>query len=283
VSGKLNLSIKEKIFLLVAKFPGKFRKFCPSYLREFKNTVYKIERLGGKIVYESRVVLVTFQNVQFKLRLGSTDFLVFDQVILEEEYAPIIQLIKDSQSNMDHFSIIDAGANVGFASLYFTKQFPSSKIVSIEPDPSNFSSLQSNIEINQLKSAVFPLKGGIWGKTSKLNLSNSFRDGREWSLNLEEASLNENGIIDAFSLDDIMKKFNFNKVDFLKIDIEGGEENLFEYWSKDPSILNTVKFLALEIHDEMADRNAITNVLVQAGFKLTEINETTFGVNLNFK
>jgi FkbM family methyltransferase len=263
--------------------PGKWSKFCPSYLREFKNTVSKINRLGGSILYESRTALVNFQNVQFKLRLGSTDFLVFDQVILDEEYAPIIQLIKDSQASVNRFNIIDAGANVGFASLYFSKQFPSSQIVSIEPDTSNFNSLQSNIEINQLKNAIFPLKGGIWGKTSKLNLSNSFRDGREWSLNLEETSIDEKGAIDAFSLDDIMKKFNFNVVDFLKIDIEGGEKNLFEHWSNDPSILRSVRFLALEIHDEMADRNFITNVLEQAGFRLTEINETTFGFNVNFK
>jgi FkbM family methyltransferase len=283
VSKNLGLSLKEKIFLLVAGMPGKWSKFCPSYLREFKNTVSKINRLGGSILYESRTALVTFQKIQFKLRLGSTDFLVFDQVILDEEYAPIIQLIKDSQASVNRFTIIDAGANVGFASLYFSKQFPASQIVSIEPDTSNFNSLQSNIEINQLKNAVFPLKGGIWGKTSKLNLSNSFRDGREWSLNLEETSIDEKGAIDAFSLDDIMKKFNFNVVDFLKIDIEGGEKNLFEHWSNDPSILRSVRFLALEIHDEMADRNFISNVLEQAGFKLTEINETTFGFNVNFK
>jgi hypothetical protein len=53
VSKNLGLSLKEKIFLLVAGMPGKWSKFCPSYLREFKNTVSKINRLGGSILYES--------------------------------------------------------------------------------------------------------------------------------------------------------------------------------------------------------------------------------------
>jgi hypothetical protein len=47
-------------------------------------------------------------------------------------------------------------------------------------------------------------------------------------------------------------------------------------------VLKRVKFLAIEIHDEMADRTQITSVLKQSGFTLTEINETTFGVNMDF-
>jgi FkbM family methyltransferase len=282
VSKNLGLSLKEKIFLLVARMPGKWSKFCPSYLREYSYTVNKIISLGGTIDYEHRVVLVNFQEAQFKLRLGSTDFLVFDQVILEEEYAPVIKLIKENTDQLNGFNIIDAGANVGFASLYFSKSFPRSTIISIEPDRSNFNALQCNIEKNKLTQCVFPLNGGIWGKTCKLNLANSFRDGREWSLNLEETKANEQGMIDAFSLEDLMKKYTFATIDFLKIDIEGGEKNLFDYWSIDHSVLKRVKFLAIEIHDEMADRSQITSVLKQSGFTLTEINETTVGVNMDF-
>jgi hypothetical protein len=48
-------------------------------------------------------------------------------------------------------------------------------------------------------------------------------------------------------------------------------------------VLQKVKYLALEIHDEIVDRKFIQNILIRAGFELQEINETTFGVNLNFK
>ena len=282
MSLNLGLSFKERIYLFIATLPGKFSKLCPSYLREFNQTIAKIKSLGGVVSYENRLVLVSYKQTQYKLRLGSSDFLVFDQVVLEEEYAPVIKLIKDNIKDLQGFKIIDAGANAGFASLYFSKQFPSSQIISIEPDPSNFTSLKSNIDYNQLGNFVFPLNGGIWGKTCKLNLVNSFRDGREWSLNLEEVHSMEEGAIDAFSIEDIMKKFNLHSIDFLKIDIEGGEKNLFDHWSIDYSMLKKVKFIALEIHDELADRNFITNVLTQAGFKITEINETTFGVNSDF-
>lgn len=283
MSISLDLSLKERLYLLVAKLPGKFSKFCPSYLREFKNILAKIKRRGGEVSYDSRDVLINYRGSKYKLRLGSTDFLVFDQVILEEEYAPIIELIKNYNIKANDFKIIDAGANVGFASLYFASKFNSSHIVAVEPDSSNFNSLQVNINLNQLTNRVHSLNGGIWGKTCKLNLSNSFRDGREWSLNLEEVSGNSSGLIDAFSLEDIMAKYQFNSLDFLKIDIEGGEKNLFEHWSENPSVLNRVRFLALEIHDEMVDRSFITNILKQVGFNLTEINETTFGVNVNFR
>lgn len=282
MSLNLGLSFKEKIYLFIATLPGKLSKLSPSYLREYNQTIAKIKSLGGVVRYEKRLVLVSFKQMQYKLRLGSTDFLVFDQVVLEKEYAPVVELIKDRIRNLEGFKIIDAGANAGFASLFFSKQFPSSQIISIEPDPSNFTTLKFNIDCNQLGNFVFPLQGGIWGKTCKLNLVNSFRDGREWSLNLEEVDGMDEGAIDAFSIEDIMKKFNFNTIDFLKIDIEGGEKNLFDHWSTDYSILKKVKFIALEIHDELADRNFIKNVLAQAGFEITEINETTFGVNSDF-
>ncbi|MCG9879664.1 MAG: FkbM family methyltransferase [Bacteroidia bacterium] len=279
----LDLSFKEKVYLLVAKLPGKFSKFCPSYLRELSRTVKRMEAMGAQVKYKSRIIEVLYEDFLYELRLGTTDFLVFDQVILDKEYEPIVSLIKSSNNEHSKFNIIDAGANIGLASLYFCKKFKDCKIVSIEPDESNFESLNKNIFINKLGKQINSLHAGIWGHTTKLNLSNEFRDGREWSLNLEETDGQKDGEIDAFSLEYLMQKFSFEYVDFLKIDIEGGEKNLFEAWAKNPFSLTKVKYLALEIHDEIVDRKFISNVLIEAGFELTEINETTFGVNARFK
>jgi FkbM family methyltransferase len=283
VSYRKCLSFKEKLFVFISYLPWKFNKFCPSYLKEFESTCQRIIEFGGSINPVGRKVIVLFEGAKYSLRIGSTDFLVFNQVILGKEYEPIIELIGRNISSFTDFKIIDAGANVGLASIYFKKIFANSKIIAIEPDLMNFEALNKHIELNNYLGEIISLRGGIWGANMKLNLSNSFRDGREWSLNLEETGLNETGSIDAYTLEELMRMHSFETVDFLKIDIEGGEKNLFETWNLNSDVLQRVKYLALEIHDEIVDRKFIQGILIRSGFNLQEINETTFGVNMNFK
>jgi len=283
VNINLDLSVKEKVYLLVAKLPGKFSKFCPSYLRELSNSIGRIKKLGGELIYKSRAIQVLYEGSNYKLRLGTTDFLVFDQVILDKEYEPIVSLIKRGNFENSPFNIIDAGANIGLASVFFCRNFANTRVLAIEPDLENFKALKHNMDLNGLTKNVTPIHAGIWGNTRKLNLSHAFRDGREWSLNLEEANNADEGSIDAYSLEDLMQKYSFETIDFLKIDIEGGEKNLFDVWENDSSVLSKVRYLALEIHDEIVDRKFIQGILIKAGFELTEINETTFCVNVRYK
>jgi FkbM family methyltransferase len=37
--------------------------------------------------------------------------------------------------------IIDGGANIGIASLYFLNQYPTARLVAVEPSPANFEDL----------------------------------------------------------------------------------------------------------------------------------------------
>jgi len=50
--------------------------------------------------------------------------------------------------------VLDLGANVGFASLFFADAYPDAKIIAVEPSASNFEQLQKK---TQLLSAVFHL------------------------------------------------------------------------------------------------------------------------------
>src|SRR5687768_11840505 len=50
-----------------------------------------------------------------------------------------------------HFNIIDAGANIGYLSLYFAKHCQKGLVYSFEPDSENFRNLSRNIELNSFK------------------------------------------------------------------------------------------------------------------------------------
>ena len=61
--------------------------------------------------------------------------------------------------------ILDIGANIGIASIYFTNRFPSAKIYAFEPMPENYSLLTKNItDYTNIKAFQFALgkKNGIF-------------------------------------------------------------------------------------------------------------------------
>jgi len=64
--------------------------------------------------------------------------------------------------NTDSPLIIDCGAHIGLATIYFKKKFPSSKITAIEANPETLSFLRKNIKANKIKDVEV-----IWGALTK--------------------------------------------------------------------------------------------------------------------
>lgn len=72
------------------------------------------------------------------VRGKTSDALTFWSIFILKEHRTL-----DSIPNIS--TIIDAGANVGYASLLFAKHYPNALIVAIEPDPNNFLILKKNV------------------------------------------------------------------------------------------------------------------------------------------
>jgi len=81
-------------------------------------------------------VLVDGIRHPIHLRLRTSDVSLLDEIILNAEYA------------CETFSaprvIIDAGANIGLASVFYANRYPRAKIIAIEPEQSNFDVLKKN-------------------------------------------------------------------------------------------------------------------------------------------
>jgi len=145
-----------------------------------------------------------------------------------DESLEIAKEIFESQeyffSSLTHApKILDCGSHIGLATLYFKKLFPSSSITCVEPIPENFNLLQKNVRVNNLKSvklinaAISNQKGNsvIFGEFDKPNPrfcgSSLFQD---WA-NPGSSSL----VVETIPLSSLLNE----KVDFLKLDIEGLE------------------------------------------------------------
>ncbi len=270
------LTLREKLLLVISLFPWRFKKVCPGYLREMSSVSIKAKRAGYLIDVEDNFVIYHNNIDKYYLRKNSTDFLVFEQVILNNEYLAIVNHIKALGSQNQIMSIVDAGANTGFTTRFFRKEFENAQILAVEPDNDNIQALKKNIK-HSLLDRFQLLEGGFWFEDTYLKIDRGYSDGREWSLTLVEATEGNFPKIPCFSLQSIMEFMGVEQIDILKIDIEGGEQPIFEYWNKNNSILSKVMNIAIEIHDDVSDRDMIISVLNDSGFKTIELGETTFG------
>lgn len=199
------------------------------------------------------------------IRKKTSDSDAFRGVILWEEYNSLLDLHEN-----DIRFIIDAGANIGFTSLYLNRYFQNATIIAIEPDDGNFEFLERNIRINNIQK-IFPIKRALWTNNNSLEISNSFADGREWSKQVKEAPNMSKEKLKGITLNQIVEKFDFPSIDILKIDIEGAEIELFKDQLFFEVLKEKVKCLIIEVHykDELLD--LIYSKMEEYGFDGKEV------------
>ncbi len=197
------------------------------------------------------------------LRTASSDYETFLQVFEQQEYKFPYQ---DNPK-----VIVDCGANIGFASLYFAQLFPNATIIAVEPEPSNFELLKKN-------TASYPnitcINSGIWTKKTALEIVDQGIG--EWGFMVKECSPEKQDAIPAIGINDIMQDYNLASIDILKIDIEGSEKEVFT--ANNLEWLPKIKMLVTELHDRMKQgtANAFFNAINTYKYRMEVNGENIF-------
>ena len=194
------------------------------------------------------------------LRPGTSDYDVFYQLFAKSEY--------DIPVDFSPKLIIDAGANIGLAAVYFKNKFPDATIISIEPDSGNFEMLQKNTAPYD---NIFLEKAGIWNKETYITVEDTYGLGEHGMIVKENDHPAENSM-KAVTIDGLLKKYNLEgqSIDILKVDIETSEKYFFE--SNYENWLPNVKMLIVELHDILESGcarsffKAVTNSLENYSF-----------------
>lgn len=152
---------------------------------------------------------------------------------------------------IDPKTIVDAGSNVGLASLFFKLKYPNASIVAIEIEKQNVEMIKKNTAglsgISIENKALFNTKA-FFKIEDPFNATNSFV--------IKEVGQNDPFDIESITLDEIMVKNNWEFIDILKIDIEGAELQLFS--SNFEKWLPKTKIIMVETHDRMLPKCSFT-------------------------
>ena len=206
-----------------------------------------------------------------------SDLEVLTQVMLKQEYGFAVQWIRNRKMQEDALRIIDAGANVGYTSLYFLSAFRRASLIAIEPDTANYKMLESNLRCCQSPSSVETLQAALLSRPGiSVTIDRQGGDKKDWSFSVTP-TLTSTGV-SSITVGELLVRSGWEQIDILKIDIEGSEADVFSEQA-DLSYLQRTRLVMVEIHDDKADRKLIHGLLSQHGFEIEEHSETTFAIN----
>lgn len=138
--------------------------------------------------------------------------------------------------------IIDAGANIGAASLWFSMQFPNATILAVEPDPNNAAQCRRNAAA---LSSITVFECAIGARDGCVALSNP--ENEAWAVQTSRVASGDEGVAisTVSSLLDVVPN---GELFIVKIDIEGFEADLF---SENCDWARTATVIYIEPHDWM--------------------------------
>jgi FkbM family methyltransferase len=143
-------------------------------------------------------------------------------------------------------TILDLGANIGVFSLYASEICVQARIDAYEPFPSTYERLVTNIESNGLSRRVKCFNEGVGAVNgvAAMRLDNTVSVcGRVDVLDKKDSNAVE---VKISSFEDALERMEVSNVDFVKMDIEGSEEEILLGCS--PNSFKQFTRISVEIH-----------------------------------
>ncbi len=169
------------------------------------------------------------------LKFDTRDDYETDLIVLKEIFEENVYEVNDGRFAVDGVTV-DIGANIGAFALLAASH--GCKVYAIEPEPHNLEAMKNNIALSSMDDLVVAVPFGIsdFKGTAVINDSgggSSIKDDGSFGAEIE-----------IMTLDDMFDLYHIDKVNVLKIDVEGSEGDIILSASKDN--LNKCAYITME-------------------------------------
>lgn len=187
------------------------------------------------------------KNINIRKKLG--DEAIFRQIFIEGELdlrkSKFWEDIKLREEFLgDRALLIDCGAHIGLATLFYGLLFPEAKIISFEPDYNNFLLASSN---NVGNKNVTVKNFAVASEPGTLFIENAAEGSAAYRVTNNSTDNQSQGFC-SVSINEILYEFKELAPFIIKIDIEGWEKDLF---SKNIEWVELFDYIVIELHDWM--------------------------------
>jgi len=125
-------------------------------------------------------------------------------------------------SSRAHPTVIDAGANIGLATLFFKQKYPSAHVIAFEPEPHAFAALERNVAANDLDHVT------TVQKALARDAGDAEMCGWPGSL-ITSLQPNRHASAEHMTVETVpLSSYIGNHLDFLKLDVEGLETEILD-------------------------------------------------------
>ncbi|HYD23648.1 MAG TPA: FkbM family methyltransferase [Croceibacterium sp.] len=193
-------------------------------------------------------------------RRGMSDFETFRQVFRNRDYdldAAYERRVMDRYRAIVAAGqcpvIVDAGANVGAATLWLARKYPEARLLAVEPEPDNARILRENVGGLRRVTIVEAAIGSAGGFVSVTG------DHSGWAARTERSAAG----VAVVTIPDLVASVPGGTLFAVKVDIEGFEDDLF---AAETGWLDALEVLWVEPHDWLfPDRRTSGNLQREMG------------------
>jgi FkbM family methyltransferase len=187
---------------------------------------------------------------------------VYKEIFVYECYAPP-RALKEKPL------ILDIGANIGLAALYFMHRFPTCRLVAFEPNPRAFPLLRATVDSIAHAGSVelHPVAVSTHAGRVGLQVERGIEAPLNASITGRDTQHREVEIVDVEGVD--LRTFITEPVDFMKLDVEGAELELLPLPEISPERVRSLGVEIHDIHERTAEVRRAVECLLGRGYEMS--------------
>jgi len=236
-----------------------------------KRTKDFINKIRKDYVVQKFPLVIRKNKIWLNPRNQLRSLKTFSEIFKEKDHT----LIKGFLSKKDKI-IFDLGANEGFYTLIAKMKSPESKIFCFEPNLYAFKLMKRNLKENKLKSVKL-INKAVTSRNGFINFEVVLGRTTIGGTKIYKKYRNKENLkkikVKSITLKKAMKKNRVERVNLLKIDVEGSE---FDILKNSVKVLDKIDKIVVEYHKAQKTKNKTLNILSKNNFKILLVDDKKY-------